>query len=131
MHAFIASRLDYCNVAEGHLSRVQSVQNTTARLVSGLGRREHVIPSTCTVPLDNLGLPLLVRRTLHRRTCPTTSLQPLECALCAQLTPGHVYLVAHTTDSDRCYATTGPGVWNSLQQQLRQPNFIEYFFVFR
>jgi len=35
---------------------------------------------------------------LHRPTCPTsvTLHHLLECALCAQLTPGHVYLVVHT-----------------------------------
>jgi len=49
MHAFISSRLDYCNVlycriAEGLLSRLQSVQNAAARLVTRLGRREHITP---------------------------------------------------------------------------------------
>ena len=36
---------------------------------------------------------------LHQPNRPTsvTSLHLVECALCAQLTPGHVYLVAHTT----------------------------------
>ena len=48
-HAFISSRLDYCNVlycgiVEGLLNRLQSVQNAAARLVTGLGRREHITP---------------------------------------------------------------------------------------
>jgi hypothetical protein len=48
-HAFIGSRLDYCNVlnygvAEGLLNRLQSVQNAAARLVTGMGRREHITP---------------------------------------------------------------------------------------
>jgi len=39
-HAFISSRLDYCNVlfcgiAEGLFSRLQSVQNAAAHLVTG------------------------------------------------------------------------------------------------
>jgi len=46
---FINSRLDYCNVlycgiAERLLCRLQSVKNAAARLVTGLGRREHTIP---------------------------------------------------------------------------------------
>jgi len=50
MHAFISSRLDYCNVlycciAEGLLSRLQSVQNAADRLITGLGRREHITPA--------------------------------------------------------------------------------------
>jgi len=41
-HAFISSRLDYCNVlycgiAEGLLSRLQSVQSAAARLVYDSG----------------------------------------------------------------------------------------------
>jgi len=46
-HAFISSRLDYCNalycsIADGLFSRLQSVQNAAARLVTGLGQREHI-----------------------------------------------------------------------------------------
>ena len=48
-HAFISSRLDYrnvlyCGIAEGLLNRLQSVQNAAARLVTGLGWREHITP---------------------------------------------------------------------------------------
>jgi len=48
-HAFISSRLDYCNVlycgiAEGLMSRLQSVQNAAARLVTGIERRGHITP---------------------------------------------------------------------------------------
>ena len=48
-HAFIGSRLDYCNglycgISEGLLNRLQSVQNAAASLVTGLGRREHITP---------------------------------------------------------------------------------------
>ena len=48
-HAFTGSRLDYCNVlycgiAEGLFSRLQLIQNAAARLVTGLGRREHITP---------------------------------------------------------------------------------------
>jgi len=48
-HAFISSQLDYCNVlycgiAEELLSRLQTVQNGAARLVTGLGRREYTTP---------------------------------------------------------------------------------------
>jgi len=48
-HAFISSRLDYCNVlycgiAEGLMSRLQLVQNAAARLVTGIRRHEHITP---------------------------------------------------------------------------------------
>ena len=34
----------YCGITEGLLNRMQSVQNAAARLVTGLGRREHITP---------------------------------------------------------------------------------------
>jgi len=47
--AFIISRLDYCNallygVAKAEIQRLQTVMNAAARLVSGLGRYDHVTP---------------------------------------------------------------------------------------
>jgi len=50
VHAFISSRLDYCNslltgVNEGLLRRLQSVQNAAARLVTGTRRCEHITPA--------------------------------------------------------------------------------------
>jgi len=50
VHAFISSRLDYCNslltgVNDGLLRRLQSVQNAAARLVTGTRRCEHITPA--------------------------------------------------------------------------------------
>jgi len=49
VQAFISCRLDYCNslfygIAEGVMSRLQSVQNAAARLVSGARRYDHITP---------------------------------------------------------------------------------------
>ena len=49
VHAFVSSRLDYCNgllhgVSEGLLHCVQSVQNAVAGLVNGARRRDHITP---------------------------------------------------------------------------------------
>jgi len=49
VQAFISYRLDYCNslfygIAEGLMSRLQSVQNAAARLVSGARRYDHITP---------------------------------------------------------------------------------------
>jgi len=96
-----------CGIAEGLLSRLQSVQNAAARLVTGLGRREHIRPV-----LRQLHW-LVVRQrvmfklaTLVSRSLAGTAPAYLsdECHLtssvgvrsCVQLTPEHVYLVEHT-----------------------------------
>src|SRR5208282_803413 len=49
IHAFISSRLDYCNsllvgVGEGLLQKSQRVQNAAARLVTGTRKYEHITP---------------------------------------------------------------------------------------
>jgi len=49
VQAFIHCRLDYCNsllagVADVHLKRLQSAQNSAARLVSRARRDEHISP---------------------------------------------------------------------------------------
>jgi len=49
VHAFIASRLDYCNallygVSDKLMRRLQSVQNAAARLVTRVRRCEHITP---------------------------------------------------------------------------------------
>ena len=50
VHAFITSRIDYCNallysVADGVIRRLQSVLHAAARLITGIRRYEHVIPT--------------------------------------------------------------------------------------
>ena len=49
VHAFISSRLDYCNsllfgITDGLMSRLQSVRNAAARLVSGARRCDIITP---------------------------------------------------------------------------------------
>jgi hypothetical protein len=138
-HAFIGSRLDYCNVlycgiAEGLLNRLQSVQNAAARLVTGVGRREHITPvlrQLHWLPVRQrfqFKLATLVYRSLAGTApaylsddCRLTSsvgarsLRSADSRTC-------VTRRAHNSYGDRCFATAGPGLWNSLPQQLRQPD---------
>ena len=49
IHAFISSRLDYCNslytgISQSSLSRLQMVQNAAARLLTGARKRDHITP---------------------------------------------------------------------------------------
>ena len=138
-HAFISSRLDYCNVlycgiAERLLSRLQSVQNAAARLVTGLGRREHITPvlqQLHWLPVRQrvqFKLATLVYRSLAK-TAPvylsdecclasSVGLRSLRSADSRTCIPRR----AHNSYGDRCFATAGPNVWNSLPLQLRQPD---------
>ena len=49
IHAFISSKLDYCNVLlsdlqQSQINRLQHVQNSAARLLTATSRYEHVTP---------------------------------------------------------------------------------------
>ena len=49
IHAFISSRLDYCNalysgIDQSLIRRLQLVQNAAARLLTGTKKREHISP---------------------------------------------------------------------------------------
>lgn len=49
IHAFISTRLDYCNslyvgINKQSTSRLQMVQNSVARLLLGVRKREHITP---------------------------------------------------------------------------------------
>ena len=113
------------------MNRLQSVQNATARLVTGLGRREHIKPALRKLhwlPVRQrvqFKLATLVYRSLAK-TAPnflsdehltssvgSHSLRSADSRTC-------VPRRAHTSYGDRCFATVGPGVWNSLPLQLRQ-----------
>lgn len=48
-HAFISSRLDYCNslyigMSQSNISRLQMVQNAAARLLTGIRKFDHISP---------------------------------------------------------------------------------------
>ncbi len=138
-HAFISSRLDYCNglyygISESLLSRLQSVQNAAARLVTGLGRREHITPvlrQLHWLPVRRrvqFKLATLVHRSLSGTApaylsdeCQLTSsvgVRSLRSANSRTCIPRR----SHNNFGDRCFATAGCSLWNSLPPQLRQPD---------
>ena len=50
VHAFITSRLDYCNalldgIAKEQLAKLQRVQNAAARLIMDIGKYSHITPA--------------------------------------------------------------------------------------
>jgi len=139
IHAFITSRLDYCNalycgISDGLMTRLQSVQNAAARLVTGTGRREHITPvlrQLHWLPVRRrvqYKLATLVYRCLTgtapaylTEECRLTtnvvsrSLRSGDCRTCAVRR-------SHNKFGDRCFAAAGPSIWNSLPLELKQPD---------
>jgi len=137
-HAFISIRLNYCNVlhcgiAEGLLSRLQSVQNAAARLVTGLGRREHITP-ICMRQLHWLPvrkrvmvkLATLVHRSLagFAQAYPYNEYRLMSSVRVSSLRSDNsrIYVshLAHNGYGDRSFASAGPSLWNSLPLRLRE-----------
>ena len=139
VHAFVSSRLDYCNsllygASERVVSKLQSVQNTAARLVAGSHKFEHVTP----VLWDLHWLPvrkgirfkvaLLVFKCLHRLAPPYLSdfCKPVAGFAGRQhlRSADNLTLLVPRTRSvfgSRSFAVAGPIVWNSLPVDLRSP----------
>jgi len=137
MQAFISCRLDYCNslfygIADGLMSRLQSVQNAVARLLSGARRYDHI-----TRVLQELHwLPVRRRVEFKIATLVYLSLSGMAPAYLAsdcQLVSDEGCRLLHSATSrtcvvrrtysnygDRCFAAAGPRLWNSLPADLRQ-----------
>jgi hypothetical protein len=135
--AFISCRLDYCNslllgISDSLLRRLQSVQNATARLITGTRRCDHITP----VLRQLHWLPIRQRVTFKVATLVHRSLSggaPAyladDCRLVADArarslrsadSRACVVCRTHSNFGDRAFAAAGPRLWNSLPPSLRQ-----------
>ena len=138
MHAFVSSRLDYGNsllygIAQGHLDRLQRVQNSAARLITGEWKFCHITP----ILQDLHWLPMrqridykeasLVYKCLHGQAPSYLA----ECCA-SKVTRGMTLTAAssnqlhvprtHTKIAERAFHVAGPTVWNSLPKEIRNPD---------
>jgi hypothetical protein len=138
VHAFISSRLDYCNsllhgIADGLLQKLQSVQNAAARLVTGARRWDHITPvlrELHWLPVRQrieFKLACLVFQSLSGQTpeylssgchLVTGSLRSADSRTC-------IVPRTHNRFGDRSFSVSGPRLWNSLPTVLRQTT-VEY-----
>jgi hypothetical protein len=137
VHAFVGSRLDYCNsllygISGVRLQKLQSIQNAAARLVTGTRKFDHISPvlrDLHWLPVAGritYKLAMIVHKCLNGKAptyladacIPVSSLsgrQQLRSAAAGQL------LVPYTSTNigRRSFSYCGPATWNSLPASLR------------
>ena len=135
IHAFITSRLDYCNalyygVNQSSLARLQLVQNAAARLLTGTRKREHITPilsSLHWLPVSfrvNFKVILLVFKALNGLAPPYISellmpYSPARTLRSAEQGLLQVPRTRHKLRGDRAFAIAAPKLWNSLPLPIR------------
>ena len=137
VHAFVSSRLDYCNslfagVSDELVNRLQSVLRSAARLV--LRKRKWPTwtftlashSSKNPVQARIIGLPSVCMVWLHH-FCPTCLhwSVPIHTAVACDLLLMVILTVPWTRTvrmGPRSFAVSGPKFWNSLAPELKHPN---------
>uniref|UniRef100_A0A672ZSA2 Reverse transcriptase domain-containing protein n=1 Tax=Sphaeramia orbicularis TaxID=375764 RepID=A0A672ZSA2_9TELE len=143
VHAFVSSRLDYCNslftcLNKKELARLQFVQNSAARLLTRTNRRTHITPilkSLHWLPvLYRLHFKILVLtfRALHGQAPAyiASLIQPYSSTRSLRSSGQHLLMVPHTcfsTRGDRSFKAVAPRLWNDLPLHLRSMDSVESF----
>ncbi len=143
IHAFISSRLDYCNslyfsISQSSISRLQLVQNAAARLLEGKRKYDHISPilmSLHWLPVKyriDFKIVLFVYKALNNLAphyltdllLPYTPSRTLRsCDLGLLIVPR----VKLKNWGDHAFATAGLKLWNSLPPFIRHAPSISIF----
>ena len=135
VHAFITSRLDYCNalfygLPATSLQKLQRVQNTAARVLTGTHRHEHVTPMLHQLhwmPVQYRVLykiTLLTYKALHGEAPSYLSdlIDAPRSVRSLRSTTHNVLASLRTklkTYGDRAFSAAAPAVWSRLPPELR------------
>ena len=121
VHAFVSCRLDYCNslLADVHL-RLQSVQNATARLVSGACRRDRIKPFLATLHWLPVRQRVIVKTPVLVWKCLYNAAPRYLADLCGRPSPVSFSAVSgallvpwtRTFTGQRSFAAYGSRTWN-------------------
>ena len=143
VHAFVTSRLDYCNgvlfgTPKKYLDRLQYVQNSAARVLTHVKRWQHITPTLkqlhwlpvkfridyklllITYKCQNALAPQYLSDLLHKppakRSLRSTNLDLLS-----------VPKVTKRTFGDRAFSVAAPTLWNSLPVEIRHAPSLDSF----
>ena len=138
-HAFVMSRVDYCNVVfagapKSTTNKLQRVMNAAARVVSGSRKYDRGLTQLLHVEVHWLDVPgrtkyklsMMMRRCLNGTApqylaahCVPASRQHLRSAASHQLIVPSYRLSSYGRRSS--FWVAGPATWNSLPRHLRDP----------
>ena len=137
VHAFISSRLDYCNsllvgVSDGVLTKLQSIQNAAARMVTGTRKYDHITPILRELHWLPVRMRITYKVAMLVYKCLRGLAPPYLAEFCRPVSTvsGRQHLRSaaagvlfvprtKTAIGRRSFSVCGPVTWNSLPTELR------------
>ena len=143
VHAFISSRLDYCNslyigISQSNLNKLQLVQNAAARLLTNTKKSEHITPILAQLHW----LPVKFRIEFKILLFVFKALKGSAPSYISELLPPHsttrslrsqdqlLLAVPRTrlkTRGDRAFSVAAPKLWNTLPPHIKSSPTITSF----
>lgn len=143
VHAFVSSRLDYCNalligIPRKSLQRLQYIQNSAARILMRVRKHEHITPilhSLHWLPISTrieYKVSLLTHQCIYGHAPPYLKelINPHNTKRSVRSTHSnllHIPRTRLTTMGDRAFCAAAPKLWNALPDTLRAPQSTECF----
>ena len=143
VHAFITSRIDFCNsllygISKQSLLKLQHIQNSAARLVKRVKKSEHITPvlfSLHWLPVSHrikFKLLLLTFKAIHNMSPEYIrdllhNYQPVRSLRSADSSLLDVPTCHLSTCGERSFSVAAPKLWNSLPNRLRNCSTLNSF----
>ncbi|KAF7649266.1 hypothetical protein LDENG_00144190, partial [Lucifuga dentata] len=143
VHAFISSRLDYCNalysgISKRNIHRLQLIQNAAAQVLTQSRRSDHITPVLAALhwlPVSfriDFKILLLVFKALHNQAaayiCDLLTFYKPDGSLRSSDRNLLVVPKSHlVTKGNRASAIRAPRLWNSLPEDLRLAHSVSSF----
>ncbi len=141
VHAFISSRLDYCNallirIPGNSLQKLQYIQNSAARILMRVRKYDHITPILKSLHWLPVSFRIVYKVSLLTHQCihgdapsylkelltPQSSKRTLRSASTYILKPPRTKL---RTMGDRAFCSAAPSLWNALPDHLRTPQPVD------